>query len=347
MFSKRVPHVSLGAFPTPVTKLESLGKSLGIKNLYLKNDGVSGVPFGGNKVRKLEFLLADAVEKGYRTVATIGRAGSNHTLTTVSCAQQLGLKPHVFLSPQLNAAYLRRNLLLTHHFGGKIHWFQRAEDRDEAAEAFDAYFIPLGASCPRGVLGYVDAVYELKNQIDQGLLPEPDFIYLPVGSAGTATGIMLGLKLLDMKTKVVPVRISDTPKETLIEFIDLLNETSKFLCDLDNTCQRYKFSELCVGIRNEFVGDLYAEVTPLAAQAVKLLHETEGLKLEGTYTGKALAALMYDLKEPLMKDKTFLFWNTFCYGDFSVITNTVDYKELPEGLHVYFEKGLQELDQGL
>lgn len=350
---KSLSHVSLGNFPTPIIRLKNLGKQLKVKNLYLKNDGVSGVPFGGNKIRKLEFLFADAIDKGFDTVATIGRAGSNHALTTIACAKKVGLKAHSFLSPQLNANYVRRNLLLSLHYGGTIHHFQDQEKRDEAVKNFcenkkePAYYIPLGASCALGVVGFVNAAFELKEQIAKGLLPEPDYIYVAVGSAGTATGLIVGLRLAGLKSKVVPVRVSDDLERTIQEFIDLLNETSEFLCKSDVTCQQFVFSSLGVGVRDEFAGDEYAMVTPRAVEAIRTLYDAEGIKLDGTYAGKAFAALLDDVQEKIMKKKTVLFWNTFCSGDFSEIINRIDYKKLPKPLQYYFQENVQTLDQGV
>ncbi|MBU1007554.1 pyridoxal-phosphate dependent enzyme [Candidatus Dependentiae bacterium] len=350
---KKLPYISLGNFPTPVVRLKNLGKQLKVKSLYLKNDGISSVPFGGNKIRKLELLFADAIDKGFDTVVTIGRAGSNHSLTTIACAKKVGLKAHSFLSPQLNAHYVRRNLLLSLHYGGKINYFDNQKERNIAARAFcddknnSAYFIPLGASCALGVVGFVNAAFELKEQIEKGLLPEPDYIYVPVGSAGTATGLIVGLKLAGLKSKVIPVRVSGDLEHTIQEFIDLLNETSNFLCQLDVTCQQFIFSSLGVGVRDEFAGDDYALVTPRAVESIRMLYDTEGIKLDGTYTGKAFAALLDDAREKVMKKKTILFWNTFCSGDFAEIINRIDYKKLPEQLHFYFKENVQELDQGV
>jgi len=369
LLEKKLSYVALGNFPTPIIKLSKLSDKLSVDGLYLKNDGVSGVPIGGNKVRKLEFLFGDALARRAKMVITVGRAGSNHALTTVAWAKKFGLEAHSFLSPQLNAAYLQRNLLLTLYYGGKIHYFDTNEKRNKAAQEFckenRAYLVPLGGSCSLGVIGFVNAAFELKEQIEAGLLPEPDYIYVAAGSAGTATGLIIGLKLAGLKTKVVPVRVCDDLETTIEEFIDLLNETSSYLCSLDFACQRFVFSNLCVGIQDQFAGEQYAQITPQAAEAIKLLNDTEGIKLDGTYAGKAFAALLNDIQEEqrcclpsrcnlaTTKNKVILFWNTFCSGKFSELTVQkkksfdVDYKQLPKELHWYFKDVGQALDQGV
>jgi len=117
---KKLPHVTLGNFPTPIKKLENLEKMIGAKSLYFKDDGVSSKPVGGNKIRKLEFLFGHALTHGATTVITSGDVGSNHALATISCAKKLGLRGVSALTPQLNTKYLHRNILMTKYLGGEI-----------------------------------------------------------------------------------------------------------------------------------------------------------------------------------------------------------------------------------
>jgi D-cysteine desulfhydrase len=343
-----VPSIELGRLPTPVIRLSSLCEKLGAKNIFVKNDGVSGVPFGGNKVRKLEFLLADAIGKGAKSVVTVGQAGSNHALTTIVCAKRVGLEAHSVLSPQLNATYVRRNLLLSLCFDGNVHYAKTDQERDKIAKKIDAYFIPIGGSNSLGTLGFVKAAFELKAQIEQGTLPEPDYIYVALGSAGTAAGLILGARLAGLSSKIVAVRISGTEKQKSKTLVELLNKTSSFLHKKDKKFPEIIFHNSDFEMRHEFMGDEYALVTPETADAIKILHDLEGIKLEGTYTGKTFAALLHDVKTKKdFKDKNILFWNTFCSGKFTDFVCLADYKNLPGGLHRYFEEEVQELDQGL
>ena len=355
----KVPHIELATLPTPVIKLEKLEKlgiQLGAKNLYLKNDGLTGKLFGGNKVRKLEFLLADALEKKSKSVVTIGDASSNHALATIIYVKTLGLDAYSVLSPQPNTSCVRRNLLMSFYYDGKISHYDRPEERDMAASALleklkteDAspYFVPGGGSCPLGALGYVNAAFELKKQIDDGLLPEPDYIYVTLGSSGTAAGLILGLKLAKIKSKIVPVRISGVSEVKTQTLLKLVNETSKFLSERVESIPLMAFEAEDLSINHDFAGNGFAEITPEAANAIETLFVIEGVKLDGEYAGKTFAAMLYDLKKEEMRNKTVLFWNTFCSGEFSEITNQVDYKKLPKEVHTYFEQDVQSLDQGV
>ncbi|MFH1644640.1 MAG: pyridoxal-phosphate dependent enzyme [bacterium] len=355
--TNKLSFIKLGEFPTPIEKLENLGKELGLQNLYLKDDGISRNPFGGNKIRKLEFLLADALDNNVKTIITVGAAGSNHTLATATCCEKLALNSIVMLTPQLNTKYLQRNLLLSHYHKAQINYYEESDARDVDIEKFydersekekvPPYFIAAGGSTPLGVIGFINAVFELKEQIEAKLIPEPDFIYVTLGSCGTAAGLILGVKLAGLKSKIIPVRVSSTAEEKLERLIELFNETSKFLNDLDPDCPIIKFPE-DVLINNDFAGNEYAQITQQAHDAIKILDETEDIKLDGTYSGKAFSALIDEVSKNKneLRNKTVLFWDTFCAGDFSEITNTIDYKKLPENLHFYFEQNLQELDLG-
>ena len=123
LLAHKLPYVSLGEFPTPVQKLNQLGRQLGLDNLFIKRDDLSGKVYGGNKIRKLEFLLGDALRIGAKEVLTFGSAGSNHALATAIYARQLGLKSISMLVPQPNAHYVRRNLLMSYHCGAELHLY--------------------------------------------------------------------------------------------------------------------------------------------------------------------------------------------------------------------------------
>jgi len=219
LLGEKLPYVSLGEFPSPVQKLDRLGGDLGINHLYIKRDDLSGKVYGGNKIRKLEFLLDNAVRAGAKEVLTYGSAGSNHCLATAIYAQQLGLRSISMLIPQPNAQYVRRNLLMSHHCGAEFHlhrnrsfvvlgtMYQLLRHRLKYRRFPQA--IPFGGSSPLGVIGFVNAAFELKEQILKGEIPEPDRIYVASGSLGTATGLMLGLRAADLKSRLISVRVTD------------------------------------------------------------------------------------------------------------------------------------------
>ncbi|KKQ10883.1 MAG: D-cysteine desulfhydrase [candidate division TM6 bacterium GW2011_GWF2_36_6] len=217
-------HITLGTFPTPILKTDKFGIFLkdafgiDVKNLYVKQDSLSGRKntdpaqlFGGNKVRKLEFILADALLCGAETIVTVGDAGSNHALATAIYSKLVGLDCIIMLAPQLNTSYLQRNLLMDLYYSPTIKAYfseaQRAVDEIKVSREFilaekqSPYYIPMGGSNEVGAVGFVNAAFELKEQIDQKIVPEPDYIYVTLGSAGTAAGFILGCKAAGPKIK--------------------------------------------------------------------------------------------------------------------------------------------------
>jgi len=357
--STKLPHVLLTELPTPIQRLSNLEKILGVKNLFIKRDDLTSSLFGGNKTRKLEFLFGDALNGKANTVLTRGCAGSNHAAATALHAQNIGLETILCFLDQKPTEYLRRNLLLDSHAGAQILTYTTpaqidadlvAIGREYAATCgLSPYYIPSGGSNEVGIIGYINAALELKEQIKQSLLPEPDLIYVALGSGGTAAGLVLGLKLAGIASKVVAVRVvhekEPLEKETLIK--SLCTCTGEYLTRYDENFPQVAISDQDFMINHDFFGEGYAAISEQAAQAIKLIKEHEHITLDGTYAGKAWAALLHDLATQPIKDKTILFWNTFCSGDFKEITDKVDYHTLPDTLHGYFECPLQPLDQGV
>ncbi len=363
MLEQKIPYIKLGTLATPLHNAEKLSAALGTKNLYIKRDDLSGTQLpdgtilpGGNKVRKLEFLLADALAFDATSVLTVGDAGSNHALATTIYAKQAGLKSIIMLAPQIPTGYARRNLLLDLYFGADIHYFGSEAQRDIAITKLARelnknnhpvpYYIPMGGSNEVGNIGFVNAAFELKEQIEAGLMPMPDVIYITLGSTGMAAGIILGLKAANLPIKVVPVRISMTPEHKSWLLLEIINKTAAHLHACDNNFPLFKFTEKDIALENDFAGPQYAAITDETAAAIKLLCSTENIKLEGTYTGKTFAALVDHAQKGTLKNKTVLFWNSFSAGDYAQLTAKVDYKTLPKELHYYFTAPLQTLDQG-
>lgn len=353
-----VHHVTLGTFPTPVKKLTTLGSMLKTNNLFIKQDNLAGTLFGGNKVRKLEFLLGDAQGSEAKGVATMGFAGSNHTCATAIYAKQRGLRCICMHLPQTPTAYLRRNLLLSLAAEAELNLYRTPGERDKALcdrnKAFKKetkeclYFIPSGGSNELGTIGFLNAVCELHKQIKEGALPEPDFIYVACGSCATTAGLMLGVKVCGLKTVIVPICIEpqDFDLQHEQKCMHLFNLTSLYLYKRDYAFPLLTITEKDVVINHDFVGKGYAVVSDAAKDAIQLLEKTENIKLDGTYAGKAFTAMLHDITEKKLGDKTVLFWNTFCSGEFAETRNTVDYKALPQGYHKFFEVPLQSNDQG-
>jgi D-cysteine desulfhydrase len=352
----KLPYISLGNFPTPIQKLENLALYLEIPNLYIKRDDLTGRKFadgsqlfGGNKVRKLEFFLADAIYNGAQTVMTFGGVGSNHCTATAVYAHLLGLRCICLLKDQPNSSVVHRNLLLMHHYNAQMYWFPSMEVRNKSAAGIFLKnkqlwgdfpcVIPPGASLPVGVIGYVNAALELKEQIEQGLIPTPDYVYLAVGSMGTMTGLLLGLKIVNLPTKVIA--INTDPDEKAQEFIDgvtnLFYKTNEFLNKLDSTFPLYNIvpSEICV--LHDFCGKEYGAYTKEGIEAIELMRSKENILLDGTYTAKAFAGLIHHVNMHSLQNKIILFWNTWCSDMFESIIQETDYKKLPNEFRQYFE----------
>jgi D-cysteine desulfhydrase len=334
--------------------MENLGKELQLENLYIKRDDLSGDFYGGNKVRKLEFLLADVLDLKAKAIITLGCAGSNHTLATSIYAKSLGIKTIPLLLPQPNAQYVRKNLLMSHRVGADLHHYKsiwamyfgcgiqylRYGFKDKK---FPRIIMP-GGSNPIGTLGFVNAAFELQNQVKSGLISEPDFVYFPLGTTGTAAGFTLGAKALGLKTKVISVRVTPDKYANSKIMLKLLDKTNVLLNKADSDFPKLQFSQSDFHIRHNHFGKEYALFTKEGISAVALMKKTESIKLDGTYTGKALAALIADAKAGNLKDKVVLFWNTYNSVDFSSEIENMNYKDLPLKFHRYFEEDVQPLD---
>ena len=350
----KLPYVSLCQLPTPVKKLDKLGQAIGVEHLYIKQDGLTAQPFGGNKIRKLEFLLGEALEQGAREVMTFGWAGSNHALATAVSANKIGLTGISMLMPQHSADYVRRNLLMSHYANAELHHYPNKllryfgvkyqEFRHWLKKGKAPYIIPIGGSTPLGIVGFVNAAFELKNQIERKEILEPDLIYVALGSAGTAVGLMIGLKALNMKSKIIPIRIIHQDITSPTTVLELFSRTVDFLHTADPSFPVLELSQDELNIRDEYLGSGYAQFTREGKEAIALMKETEGIRLDGTYTGKAAAALIDDARKQVLKNRVVLFWNTLNALDFSGFIKDLDYYQLPKSFYRYFEQEVQPLD---
>lgn len=352
---QRLPHVPLGTFPTPVHKLLNLSKILGLDNLYIKRDDLSGTVYGGNKVRKLEFLLGEALQAKAKEVMTVGFAGSNHALATAIYAQKVGLRSTSLLMPQLNAGYVRRNLLASYAYHARLCYYKSLghlclgvigqQVRGIIKNRTLTRFIPAGGSSPVGLVGYVNAAFELRAQIVAGEVPEPDLIYVPLGSMGTASGLILGLKAAGLKTRVIPVRVIEERMACPKRMVRLIRQTAKLLSKADPSFPQVTIPEADLSIRNDCLGEGYACFTEKAVKACHLVKAEEGILLNGTYSAKAFSALLDDAAQGSLKGKTVLYWNTYNSRGLSAVSADVDHRQLPRPFHRYFEEDVQPLDR--
>jgi D-cysteine desulfhydrase len=322
-----LPWRSLGRFPTPVEPAPWLGPRVWIKRDDLTGGGAggSGANYGGNKVRKLEFVLADALSRGRRTVLTMGATGSNHVLATALYARALGFAAtHAVLFPQPPSPEVERRLAVLTDLGvrisrvaGKALVPMGVAARTSAALAGGGgmpYLIGPGASSPLGTLGYVNAALELAAQIAAGQLPAPRVVYVPLGSGGTVAGLLLGFRLAGLPARVRAVRTVPAPWVTIRGTVRLAARTAALLADaipdekVAAELRRLRFSAADLDDVRDQIGRGYGAPTP-AGVAACAAAATAGVTLETTYTGKACAALM--AAQPVDAGHDVLFWNTY------------------------------------
>ncbi|SDC59519.1 1-aminocyclopropane-1-carboxylate deaminase/D-cysteine desulfhydrase [Actinokineospora iranica] len=291
------PRVPLGHWPTPLDDCPRLGAALGGIRVLVKRDDVSGLGVGGNKLRKLEPLLGAALADGADTVITFGAVQTNHGRQTAAACARLGLRCELILTREVartSDAYQRSgNLALDHLYGATVHLcdddrqaedaYRRAVD-SAAAEGRKAVTLPVGGSNALGVLGYVAATAEMFTQLD-GLRITPDRIVVPVGSAGTAAGVALGVALLDRPTRVDGACVSHTAAESLADIRRLAAESAALL-GRDTPALTH------VRTDDRAVGPGYGVPTAALWDAVRLFARTEGITLDPVYTGKAAACLV-------------------------------------------------------
>jgi D-cysteine desulfhydrase len=357
-------YIELADLPTPIEKLPNLARLYAVPHLYIKRDDLTGKDlgndvrlFGGNKVRKLEFLLADALAHQAPSVVTFGCAGSNHATATALYCQELGIPCTVMLKPQHNNHIVQRNLLLNLYAQAEIIFSPTTSLRacatasllSDTALAYGKfpYVFPTGGSNARGALGYVNAAFELQEQIAQGAMPMPDRIYLPLASAGTIAGLLLGLKATGIQTKVYGITVEPGDSASFMNTVQhLFDATNQLLQSLDPQFPTFTCTPHDITIVTDFAGEEYALFTQEAMAAIKKMNEQEKILLDGVYSGKAFAALLYDLQQrSIKKGEVVLFWNTFHAGDCQEFIADLDYTKLPWQFHDYFVTDVQPLDQ--
>ncbi|MFO8057516.1 MAG: pyridoxal-phosphate dependent enzyme [bacterium] len=316
----KVNWTPLGTLPTPVQRMEGLEKELQCEGLFVKRDDISGEEYGGNKLRKLEFAIGDARAKNRRHLITMGALGSNHVLATtlLCCSQNMGTTG-IFV-PQPVHEYLRANILCNCMKGCEIKY---VESNPAALWAIlttylgklfknqKPYFLPPGGSNRPGVLGYVEAAFEIAAQVRKGELPEPEYIFVPVGSGGTLAGLALGLRLCGLMSTAVGVRVFDKTMANEKTVAFLANRALGYLRKRDPQVRAAKLAADEIYMIHDYFGKGYAHYTPEGVRAMEKTKELEGIVLEGTYTGKAMAAFMDFMSMTARKNKTALFINTY------------------------------------
>jgi 1-aminocyclopropane-1-carboxylate deaminase/D-cysteine desulfhydrase-like pyridoxal-dependent ACC family enzyme len=350
----KIPHCDFGTYPTPIDRLTGLEKELGIKGLYMKRDDKSSDVYGGNKVRKLEFILGDALKKKATHTIAFGYAGSNFTLAAAVFAKRVGISPISMHLPQQNARYVAKNLLYQKLIGTQLHEFPNTPAIALGTLAISArclvttgrlpYIIAAGGSSPLGVIGGMSGVYELKRQIDAGLAPVPDLIYVTIGSSGTAASLALGVKAAGLPTKVVAVRVSDLAYASFPNAKELADGAVRILARHEAAFAGLTLTQADLTVVHDCIGPGYACFSEDGMSAVRLFKNACGIDLDGTYTGKTAAAMIHSARSGALKDKTVLFWNSYNSVKIEQKTKGVDYRTLPKRYHRYFETPYQPLE---
>lgn len=300
MFPNEPPRIELANLPTPVIELKNLARDLNVPRILMKRDDLTGLETSGNKIRKLEYVVADALANGADTLVTHGGFQSNHCRATAAVAARLGLRCRLILRAPSPKPELEGNLLLDSIFGAEITYHApdeySAKLKGLVAAAMDAergagrrpYFFPVGASTPLGTWGYVRCFDELLRQL--GPATKVD-VYAAVSSAGTHAGLMLGKALAGADNwRVVGVPVSDS--------LDYFRKELRTLTA--QTVAQYKLplteAQLPIDLFDGFIGPGYAIATPEAMDAIRLLGRREGIPLDPTYTSKAFAGFLHAIR---------------------------------------------------
>ncbi|NHJ01335.1 MAG: pyridoxal-phosphate dependent enzyme [Candidatus Heimdallarchaeota archaeon] len=335
-----IPWLNLLEGPTPIKSLANVEQKVQSKNfLWIKQDSLTSTIYGGNKVRKLEFILADAIEKDKTTVATIGGLGTNHGLATTIFGREKGLKTILYLINQPITKHVLDNLKLDFHFGAELKFVKNYLGVGLYFYILDPirfhhiYWLPAGGSTPLGVLGYVNAAFELRNQVKEGLIEEPDHIFVAAGTVGTMAGLELGVQLAGLKSQIHGIQVTDRFAASKGKVKKLVNQTLQLLKQ-DSKLKNFQYSPRFI-LSTTFYGGAYGRVTPEGSQAVDLLGQSENIKLETTYTGKAMAGMLAYTKM-YQRSGNLLFWNTYNAVDMTPIADKVDHSGLPVEFHRLF-----------
>lgn len=326
---QHLKKLQLAELPTPVEHAE-FDTSGGLRCVAVKRDDITSAHYGGNKIRKLEYIFRRALDRGAKRVATFGAAGSNHALATAVLAKRVGLECTCFLghqkcTPKVPIALNMHRLLGTEivRYGGSVD--QLALFR-KYLQNRDTWVVPLGGSSWLGAVGFVSAGLELAQQVRDGELPCPDRIYIATGTMGSTAGLALGLAAAGLPTKVHAVCVVDERFGNPVMLDRLICKTALMLHRLDPSFDPGMAKKAKLVWRGEFLAGGYAVVDERISDAVEFARDDLSLDLETTYTGKAMAAMLNDLQQPDYNGEQYLFWNTHNSRELPVTA------EMPESL---------------
>lgn len=308
-----LPRFPLAILPTPLDELPRLSGELGVRVL-MKRDDLTGFALGGNKVRKLEFILADALEKNADVLVTSGGVQSNHTRTTAAAARKAGLEATLVLfgTPPEK---VNGNLLLEEILGVNI-VYSGTDDKNETervakrvcddlqSAGHHPYHIPAGGYSPQGSIAYMLAFQELHEQFALQQVT-PDAIVITTGSCGTHAGILAGTILLDSNIPVHGITVSRPIDEGRARIAHLIQQTAQCIG------QEIPFTDSDIIIHDGYIGTGYAKITPEARAAIQRVARLEGIFLDPVYTGKTMAGMLDLIRRGVFAPgSTIVFWHT-------------------------------------
>ncbi|MGZ9164612.1 MAG: D-cysteine desulfhydrase family protein [Anaerolineales bacterium] len=303
-----IPRIHFAHLPTPIEELPRLSKKLGGPGIFVKRDDQTGLAFGGNKTRKLEFLVAEAREQGAKMLISGGALQSNHCRQTAAAAARFGFDCTLVLNGEM-PEHPSANLLLDQLFGAEIVTIEDRAYRDQVLqETYDKaveagkkpYLVTYGGSSPTGALGYA---FAMKEFMEQNV--DADWIVFGTSSGGTHAGLVLGQRLFGYKGKVLGISI-DEPEDWLKTRVSELASGAS-----EKLGKRIDFTGDDVLANDEYCKAGYGVLTDAEREAVKLFAEMEGLLLDPVYTGRAAAGMIDLIRKGFFKnDETILFWHT-------------------------------------
>lgn len=338
-----IPFEPIGSLPTPVERMDTASELPGL-DIWVKRDDQSGLLYGGNKTRKLEFLFGDAKAQGKTEVWTVGAIGSHHVLATCIWARELGFDCSALHFPQPITPHVQKNLkalsttrptltLIGHKTGLPAAMF-KVKLKEWLATGDNIYYIPGGGSSPVGALGYVNAAFELVRQFEEANEPFPEIIVVAAGTAGTYAGILLGLRWLGLETKVVGVRVVERVVCNKPLVVHLTNQTAELLRH-HGARGVPTISSADVVLDHNQLGDGYGVPTDRGMNAIGIAGRAHGLTLEPTYTAKAFGGIIANKVK--WNGKRVLYWHTLSGVDLSDRIANYDPSSLPDAYAEYLE----------
>jgi D-cysteine desulfhydrase len=310
-----VPWMPLAHVPTPVESCDAAGDWLACSSeVFMKRDDLVSPLYGGNKVRRYEFVLADAIARGKRRIVTVGGLASTQAMATTLFGRALGFHVCVVLFDQPVTRFARESIRALAAAGAEIAYggsyvatavkaWRALRTRD------DSYFIMPGAATPLANLGYVDAMFELGRQVELGQAPRPDVIVLPTGSSGTLAALALGAAHLGWSTEIVGVRIASALVCNRATISMVIRSTDRFLAAHDRRWKPVR-DRVRHSLYGGALGAGYGHPTPEAIEGAHQVELLTGASGEVTYSGKALAGLRAVARSPRHRGKVVLLWNT-------------------------------------